>query len=289
MKSNNKHIKKESEKLDVFNIDPRTLGRPLNIAKANLTPNLHSIEDALAAAINAMVRRSDCHIELKSLSIEMKPKKPLHSAACFYQHTSHQGVCRLEVNHYLLTQLAEAFYGGKPSFSSEFSDVSQLRLNASEKRVQARLGAIALKQLDTNWRVLETSPAFETCCLHAQYEISIGELKGELSVSLDDNLLVALGESNKAATLSPEAINEKRNHQLRQVPVKLNAILAQQSMPLEQVAQLRVGDIITSDIKEIVEVSSGEQKLFLARVSEQSNHLVLHITDHINPTENFSS
>ncbi|GAL14354.1 hypothetical protein JCM19233_5366 [Vibrio astriarenae] len=113
MKSNNKHIKKESEKLDVFNIDPRTLGRPLNIAKANLTPNLHSIEDALAAAINAMVRRSDCHIELKSLSIEMKPTKPLHSAACFYQHTSHQGVCRLEVNHYLLTQLAEAFYGGK--------------------------------------------------------------------------------------------------------------------------------------------------------------------------------
>ncbi|MDN2479888.1 FliM/FliN family flagellar motor switch protein [Vibrio agarivorans] len=290
MKSNNKHIQKESEQLDVFNIDPRTLGRPLNIAKANLTPKLKSIEETLTMAINSMTRRCDSQVELKSIAVDMKPSVPLHTAPSFFSHSSHRGVCRLELSLHLLAQLAEAFYGGKPCFSAHASsNVTHLRLNASEKRVQTRLSSVVLNQIDANWSPLDNSPEFNTACLSVRFDIVIGELRGELSLQLDDELLIALGEPTKTTSYTSEEINDKRNHQLRQVPVKLNAVLAQQRMPLEQVAQLRVGDIITSDIKEIVEVSSGEQKLFLARISEQNNHLVLHITDHINQTENFSS
>ncbi|MDR9827872.1 FliM/FliN family flagellar motor switch protein [Vibrio sp. FNV 38] len=289
MKSNKTHIKKEIEQNDVFNIDPRTLGRPLNIAKANLTPKVKAIESTLSMAINSMTKRCDAQVTLNEICIDMTSPTSLHSSISYFSHSTHDGNCSVEISVALLTQLAEAFYGGKADFSKGDISAESQHLNASEKRVQTRLGAIALKELDPHWTLKAKSTAIEGCCMNAQFEISIGERKGQFNLALDDGLLIALGEPGKSSSLTPEEINQKRNHQLRQVPVRLNAVLAQQNMSLDQVAQLRVGDIIATDIKEMVEVSSGQQKLFLAQVSEQKNHLVLHITDHINQAENFSS
>ncbi len=274
----------------VFDIDPRTLGRPLNIARNNLISRIQNGRKSLVLAINSMTRRRDAKVHVREVSIEMQAPAPLHPTPVYFSHHQHQGLSMLEVTPNLLSPLADAFYGGNPSFSAEAeTDMSSIELNSSEQRVQARLSAVVLNQLDSAWHSPKQASPLESCCLHVQFDISIGDVHGALSMQLDDNLLIALGKPHNPITATPEEINERRSKQLRHVPVCLNAVLAQQTMSLDQVTQLKVGDIISADVQEIVEVSSGAQKLFLARVSEQNNHLVLQITDHINPAENFPS
>lgn len=290
MKSNttNQHTSPVTSDNDAFNIDPITLGRPLNIAKNNLTPKISRAEKALTVTLNAMTKRNDCRVRLCHLGLEMRTTEVSYQAPVHFTHERHGGDCMLEVSPALLTRLADAFYGGTPCFNTPAQESEGLLLlNASEQRVQARLAKVILQQLDTSWRENTHTAPLSSCCLNAHFELTVGEVVGKLSLQMDDELLIALGQASNTVELDPQELADRRHKQLCKIPVQLNAVLAQQTMSLEQVTQLKVGDIITSDIQEIVEVSAGAQKLYRARVSEQNNHLVLQITDHLNPAENF--
>ncbi|MCK6263372.1 FliM/FliN family flagellar motor switch protein [Vibrio sp. ZSDE26] len=286
IKTDNNKLKKESDNIVVHNIDTRTLGRPLNMARQNLIPLLNKSEEQLKLVINSMTRRNDTEVKISEVSIEMQPIAPLHHEPIYFSHNRNHGMSMVVVSGDLITQIADAFYGGAPSFESNDTH-SHPPLNSSEKRVQARLGATVLNQLSSEWQTVSTHEPLDSTTLHVLFTITIGDRVGQLSLQLDDHLLIHLGQPTAPIIRDVQEVEDRRNKHLQQVPVQLNAVLASQRISLNQVSKLKVGDIISADIKELVEVSSGAQKLFRARVSEQNNHLVLQITDHINPSENF--
>lgn len=286
IKTDNAKLKKESDNIIVHNIDTRTLGRPLNMARQNLIPLLNKSEEQLKLTINSMTRRNDTVVKIAEISIEMQSIPPIHNEPIYFSHNRNHGMSMIVVSDALITQIADAFYGGAPSFSLQDTAIRP-PLNSSEKRVQARLGATVLNQLSSEWQTVTPHSPLDTTTLHVVFNITIGESVGQLSMQIDDHLLIHLGQPTASVVRDPQEIEERRSKQLQQVPVQLNAVLASQKISLNQVSKLKVGDIISADIKELVDVSSGAQKLFKARVSEQNNHLVLQVTDHINPSENF--
>lgn len=286
IEKNREKIRKESSSSIVHNIDTRTLGRPLNMARQNLIPLLNKSEEQLKLTINSMTRRNDTDVKIAEVSIEMQPIPPIHNEPIYFSHNRNHGLSMIVATADLVSQIADAFYGGEPSFHHS-EETNHPPLNSSEQRVQARLGATVLNQLSSEWQTVTPHSSLDTTTLHVVFNITIGEKTGQLSVQLDDHLLIHLGQPTAPIIRDPSELEDRRSKQLQQVPVQLNAVLASQRISLNQVSKLKVGDIISTDIKELVEVSSGKQKLFLARVSEQNNHLVLQITDHINPSENF--
>ncbi|WP_166645483.1 FliM/FliN family flagellar motor switch protein [Photobacterium lutimaris] len=260
-----------------------------------------------------MTRRTDCHVKLLSYGLEvsyqeMKDREPI----CF-THNKYDGRCLVSFSQPLTHLIAEAFYGGTPTFSrhsavespqttdnvsdtessdsdveastTSVSDQPILLMNASEKRVQARLAATMLNQISHQWQVSTEHPTFSNGVLHAKFAIQIEDSYGEIHLHLDDDLLLQLTSQDIVTQVDPATVDNLRDMHLKQVPLRLNAVLSRQTLPLDQVINLRVGDIISTEIQEIVDVHAGTLPLYQAHVVERNGHLVLQVIDNITPQE----
>ena len=294
---------------NVFPIDIRSLGRPLNAAQQSLSPYISLSVKALEQTLNNMTRRSDCHVKLLSYGLdvsyqEIKDREPI----CF-SHNAFGGQCLVSISQPLTHLIAEAFYGGTPCFTvannvsngtaneiqgenniepNEEGTIEQTKvqpMNASEKRVQARLAATLLNEISHQWQVSNEQPAFSNGVLHAKFAIQIEQSYGEIHLHLDDDLLLQLTAKDVATQTEPTKVDNLREMHLKQVPLRLNAVLSRQTLALDQVINLKVGDIITTDIQEVVDVHAGTLPLYQAHVVERNGHLVLQVIDNITPQE----
>ncbi|MGR5065548.1 FliM/FliN family flagellar motor switch protein [Photobacterium sp. DNB22_13_2] len=300
---------------NVFPIDIRSLGRPLNAAQQSLSPYINQSVKMLEKTLNSMTRRSDCNVKLLSYGLdvsyqEIKDREPI----CF-THNKFDGQCLVSISQPLTHLIAEAFYGGTPSFalkdkaepsaitdadsdssakvesteakpvSAKASPAKTQPMNASEKRVQARLAATLLNQVSHQWQVSTEQPTFSNGVLHAKFAIQIEDSHGEIHLHLDDDLLLQLTAKDVVTQIDPAKVDSLRDMHLKQVPLRLNAVLSRQTLTLDQVINLNVGDIISTEIQEVVDVNAGTLPLYQAHVVERNGHLVLQVIDNITPQE----
>lgn len=296
---------------NVFPIDIRSLGRPLNAAQQSLSPYINQSVKVLEKTVNSMTRRMDCQVRLLSYGLEVnyqeiKDREPI----CFI-HNKYNGQCLVSISQSLIHLIAEAFYGGAPSFShqddtknhssnlaeagiepevikpaidSHSAELNQ-PMNASEKRVQARLAATLLNEVSHEWLVSTEHPTFNNGVLHAKFAIQIEDSHGEIHLHLDDGLLLQLTAQDVVTQIDPAKVDSLRDMHLKQVPLRLNAVLSRQTLTLDQVVNLNVGDIISTEIQEVVDVHAGTLPLYQAHVVERNGHLVLQVIDNITPQE----
>ncbi|MGF1682663.1 FliM/FliN family flagellar motor switch protein [Photobacterium minamisatsumaniensis] len=312
---------------NVFPIDIRSLGRPLNAAQQSLSPYFYQSEKVLEKAINNMTRRTDCSVTLISYGLEVTYHDNQNREPICFNHAQFSGQCLVNISQPLTHLIAEAFYGGTPCFShikkdvekapdlsdseedaslsatiahmlddntqsnayrpidSANSDLNAQPMNASEKRVQARIAATLLNQLSHEWQVSPEHGGFKNGVLSAIFSVQIEDAYGEIHLQLDDELLLQLTAKDVIKAPTPSQLNLRREMQLKQVPIRLNAVLSRQTLALDQVMKLKAGDIISTDIQEVVDVHAGTQALYQAHVVERNGHLVLQVVDTITPQE----
>ncbi|WEM42981.1 FliM/FliN family flagellar motor C-terminal domain-containing protein [Photobacterium sp. DA100] len=262
-----------------------------------------------------MTRRTDCHVKLLSYGLdvsyqEIKDREPI----CF-THNQFDGQCLISISQPLTHLIAEAFYGGTPDFShqgkAEATDIADGKteaaaenqaageepeasantvfkappMNASEKRVQARLAATLLNQISHQWQVSSEQVKFSNGVLHAKFAIQIEDSHGEIHLHLDDDLLLQLTAQDVVSQTEPAKVESLREMHLKQVPLRLSAVLSRQTLTLDQVINLNVGDIISTEIQEVVDVHAGTLPLYQAHIVERNGHLVLQVIDNITPQE----
>ncbi|MGR5142417.1 FliM/FliN family flagellar motor switch protein [Photobacterium sp. DNB23_23_1] len=296
---------------NVFPIDIRSLGRPLNAAQQSLSSYIYQAVKALEKMLNNMTRRADCHVKLLSYGLEVSYQEIKDREPICFTHNQYDGQCLVSISQPLTHLIAEAFYGGTPNFSHQNAAVpanitgvvtgeespdkatdatsapeNKIPLmNASEKRVQARLAATLLNQISHQWQVSTEHPAFNNGVLHAKFAIQIEDSHGEIHLHLDDDLLLQLTAQDVVTQIDPAKVDSLRDMHLKQVPLSLNAVLSRQTLTLDQVINLNVGDIISTEIQEVVDVNAGTLPLYQAHVVERNGHLVLQVIDNITPQE----
>ena len=294
---------------NVFPIDIRSLGRPLNAAQQSLSPYITQSVKALEQTLNNMTRRTDCHVKLLSYGLDVSYQEIKDREPITFSHNAFGGQCLVSISQPLTHLIAEAFYGGTPCFaatdnisndtaddmlgnndieSSDDGEVASTKvqpMNASEKRVQARLAATLLNEISHQWQVSNEQPTFSNGVLHAKFAIQIAQSYGEIHLHLDDDLLLQLTAKDVASQTEPTKVDDLREMHLKQVPLRLNAVLSRQTLALDQVINLKVGDIIATDIQEVVDVHAGTLPLYQAHIVERNGHLVLQVIDNITPQE----
>lgn len=294
---------------NVFPIDIRSLGRPLNAAQQSLSPYITQSVKALEQTLNNMTRRTDCHVKLLSYGLDVSYQEIKDREPITFSHNAFGGQCLVSISQPLTHLIAEAFYGGTPCFaatdnisndtaddmlgnndieSSDDGEVASTKvqpMNASEKRVQARLAATLLNEISHQWQVSNEQPAFSNGVLHAKFAIQIAQSYGEIHLHLDDDLLLQLTAKDVVSQTEPTKVDDLREMHLKQVPLRLNAVLSRQTLALDQVINLKVGDIIATDIQEVVDVHAGTLPLYQAHIVERNGHLVLQVIDNITPQE----
>ena len=294
---------------NVFPIDIRSLGRPLNAAQQSLSPYITQSVKALEQTLNNMTRRTDCHVKLLSYGLDVSYQEIKDREPITFSHNAFGGQCLVSISQPLTHLIAEAFYGGTPCFaatdnisndtaddmlgnndieSSDDGEVASTKvqpMNASEKRVQARLAATLLHEISHQWQVSNEQPAFSNGVLHAKFAIQIAQSYGEIHLHLDDDLLLQLTAKDVVSQTEPTKVDDLREMHLKQVPLRLNAVLSRQTLALDQVINLKVGDIIATDIQEVVDVHAGTLPLYQAHIVERNGHLVLQVIDNITPQE----
>ena len=286
---------------NVFPIDIRSLGRPLNAAQQSLSPYINQSVKALEQTLNNMTRRTDCQVKLLSYGLEVSYQEIKDREPICFTHNKHNGQCLVSISQSLIHLIAEAFYGGTPSFCHQVEttadseaiepviepDSSPLNqpMNASEKRVQARLAATMLNEVSHQWLVSTEQPTFNNGVLHATFAIQIEDSHGEIHLHLDDDLLLQLTAEDVVTKTDPAKVEHLRDTHLKQVPLRLNAVLSRQTLTLDQVVNLNAGDIISTEIQEVVDVHAGTLPLYQAHVVERNGHLVLQVIDNITPQE----
>lgn len=288
---------------NVFPIDIRSLGRPLNAAQQSLSPYIYQSVKVLEQTLNNMTRRTDCHVKLLSYGLEVSYQEIKDREPICFTHNQFDGQCLVSISQPMIHLIAEAFYGGTPRFSlqgktdpsdiagtavdslAEEENTSGKPMNASEKRVQARLAATLLNQISHQWQVSTEQPRFSNGVLHAKFAIQIEDSHGEIHLHLDDDLLLQLTAKDVVTQVEPAKIASLREMHLKQVPLRLNAVLSRQTLTLDQVISLNVGDIISTEIQEVIDVHAGTLPLYQAHVVERNGHLVLQVIDNITPQE----
>ncbi|AJR07780.1 hypothetical protein H744_2c1093 [Photobacterium gaetbulicola Gung47] len=300
---------------NVFPIDIRSLGRPLNAAQQSLSPYISQSVKVLEQTLNSMTRRTDCHVKLLSYGLEVSYQEIKDREPICFTHNQLDGQCLVSISQPLIHLIAEAFYGGTPDFShrdkAEPVDLADgntdavtedgianggpevsastvnnaVAMNASEKRVQARLAATLLNQISHQWQVSPEQATFGNGVLHAKFAIQIEDSHGEIHLHLDDDLLLQLTAQDVVTQTEPAKVESLREMHLKQVPLRLSAVLSRQTLTLDQVINLNVGDIISTEIQEVVDVHAGTLPLYQAHIVERNGHLVLQVIDNITPQE----
>lgn len=296
---------------NVFPIDIRSLGRPLNAAQQSLSPYINQSVKVLEQTLNNMTRRTDCQVKLLSYGLEVSYQEIKDREPICFTHNKYNGQCLVSISQSLIHLIAEAFYGGTPTFCHQeaansntsdlpdtdidaavghsgihsYSTVLNQPMNASEKRVQARLAATLLNEVSHQWQVSAEQPTFTNGVLHAKFAIQIEDSYGEIHLHLDDDLLLQLTAEDVVTKSDPALVDSLREAHLKQVPLRLGAVLSRQTLTLDQVVNLKVGDIISTEIQEVVDVHAGTLPLYQAHVVERNGHLVLQVIDNITPQE----
>lgn len=213
-------------------------------------------------------------IELQGVRVLDRCDEP---ASCIYQ--TELGRVGFTIDRRLLAEALESYYGGSGSTQADMPPIS-----ASEHRMRSRLG---MRIIEIFTRTIMSGNSFEELTEHEndyeqihweyiaefQFYCSATEDKHSLFIYLDETLVDALLSHLSHPTASQTSGNPKQS--IKQLPVRLDCVIAAAELPLAQVLGLQAGDILTLRPLERYEIMINQHTLFRGAIFEEGGALYL--------------
>jgi len=198
-------------------------------------------------------------------------------AECIYR--SALGKVGFSMDRALLTEVLECYYGGVCLPNQESPPISM-----SEQRMRSRLGidvaqifAQALLAGETFGDLKAWDNAYEDTqweyIAEFHYFSHITNKESSLFIYLDTELVDEL--TSRMASPAPTPTGLSPVNQIKNLPVRLNCVIAALQMPLAQALALRPGDIVMMRMRERCDVEINQQKLFRGALFEENGALFL--------------
>ncbi|QMV63227.1 FliM/FliN family flagellar motor switch protein [Pseudomonas berkeleyensis] len=215
-------------------------------------------------------------INLELLKVDVH-EQVQQEAECVYR--SPFGKVGFSMDRSLLTEALECYYGGTCLPNHEAPPIS-----TSEQRMRNRLG-VDVTQLFA--RSILAGSTFGKLEPHDNaYDEAVWEYVAEfhftshitgsqasIFIYLDTQLVDEL--TSRLTSPPPSAPVGSSLNQIRQLPVRLDCVVASLQMPLSQVLALRPGDILSMRLTERCDVQINQQKLFRGVIFEEEGSLFL--------------
>lgn len=220
------------------------------------------------------LRNYRINLELLKVEVhELAPREP----DCIYR--SPLGKVGFAIDRSLLTEALECYYGGTCLPSHEAPPVS-----TSEQRMRARLGmdvsqlfARSILAGETFGKLQTHDNAYDEAVWEyvAQFHFTshITGTQASILIYLDTDLVDEL--TSRLASPAPAQHGGTSLNQIRELPVRLDCVVASLQMPLAQVLALRPGDILPMRLLERCDVQINQQKLFRGAIFEDDGSLFL--------------
>lgn len=203
---------------------------------------------------------------------------------CFYR--SAFGKVGFSIDRLLLAEVLECYYGGNCIPSDEVLPVS-----TSEQRMRSRIG-IDIAQLFA--RSLLSGATFGNL---SDYDATYDEIEWEYVVEFTYTSHLTKNPSSFYLYLDTDVVDELTSRithpvvqpqvgnpaeQIKNLPVKLDCVIAQQEMTLAQVLSLSLNDIVMVRLSERCDVQINQQKIFRGAVFEDGGALFLTSLESVN-------
>jgi flagellar motor switch protein FliM len=196
---------------------------------------------------------------------------------CMYQ--CDLGKVGFAMDRTLLTEVLECYYGGVCLPNQDTPPVS-----VSEQRMRSRLGidvaqifAQGLLAGDTFGDLHAIENTYEELqweyVAEFQYYSHITHKQASIFIYLDTHLVDEL--TTRMNPPLPASASSDPVQQIKNLPVRLNCVIAALQMPLSQVLTLKAGDIVMMRMRERCDVEINQQKLFRGALFEDDGALFL--------------
>jgi flagellar motor switch protein FliM len=214
------------------------------------------------------------NIELHKVLVHEQREQP---AECIYR--SSLGKVGFAIDRALLTAALECYYGGTSFPSPDMPPIS-----TSEQRLRSRLG-IDIAQIfarsilagATFGELVPYENAYDETqweyIAEFQYSSHTGDQHSSIFIYMDTQLVDELTSRLSSPTATQSGGNPVEH--IKQLPVQLNCIVAALQMPLSQVLELRLNDIVMIRLRERCDVEINQQKLFRGTIFEEDGALLL--------------
>lgn len=220
------------------------------------------------------LRNYRINLELNKVAVHEQRDEP---AECIYR--SPLGKVGFSIDRPLLTEALECYYGGTSLPSHDSPPIS-----TSEQRMRSRLGIdiaqIFARSILAGATFGELTP-YENAYVETvweyvaefQYVSHITATQSSIFIYLDTQLVDEL--TSRLANPSTTQLSGNPIDQIKHLPVHLDCVIASMQMPLSQVLNLRLGDILMVRLLERCDVQINQQKLFRGAVFEEDGSLFL--------------
>ena len=250
-----------------------------------------SLNNELAAALRQLLNLGSLDVSVGPWRADAPAQPHNHWLAAIRNGEAEDPVL-LAMDNRCLYSLSELFFGGDPAQLSD-SQLKDRPLADTERRLVNRIfnallalvcPALSLDLDDWQSQWLDYPP--QTSSQQALWsEIRLGN--GDAwQVSLACGWPLALdGHHPKGTGEAPADQAERLRHNLQAVTVRLKANLASLTLNLEDLAQLREGDILPMELDSLVTASAGSAPCLRGEVCEHGDRLALRIRDFIGDAE----
>lgn len=199
------------------------------------------------------------------------------AAECIYR--SALGKVGFSIDRALLTEALECYYGGTSLPSHDTPPIS-----TSEQRMRSRLGIdiaqIFARSILAGATFGDLKP-YENAYVETlweyiaefQYTSHITGVSSSIFIYLDTHLVDEL--TSRLTHPSTSQLIGNPVEQIKHLPVQLDCVIASMQMPLSQVLDLRLGDILMVRLLERCDVQINQQKLFRGAILEDDGSLLL--------------
>ncbi|MBC9249825.1 hypothetical protein A9179_06005 [Pseudomonas alcaligenes] len=215
--------------------------------------------------INLELHKVDVHEERES------------APECIYKASL--GKVGFAIDRPLLTEALECYYGGTGLPSHE-----QTPISTSEQRMRQRLG-MDITQIFA--RSLLSGSTFGPLSNHDNdfdqavweyvaeftYTSHLSGTQSSIYLYLDNQLVDEL--TTRLTGPAGSSLSGNPAHHIQHLPVRLECVVAALQMPLAQVLELRLGDILMVRLLERSEVRVNQQRLFRGSIFEDDGSLFL--------------
>lgn len=244
------------------------LGKPIHIIKDELANILSNSLLGLTDQIQKWVKTHELTMSVTSIDFQ-SPKQGQHAA--FTVAHNDGGMMNFRCSAPLLIVLADRFYH---SSVNRLNSAKSQTITTSDLRLQERIGRLFSAQIapENMWQACDNSLS-DDIGLVIQLSVTCEETIGDIIICIDSALIQTL---TSVIGLQPTSeLNALFSQQLESTKVKLNTVLCERQMPLDQVLQLKPGDIFDIDLLQSSPISIGQEHLFNGHVAEQNGQLVL--------------
>lgn len=220
------------------------------------------------------LRNYRINLELNKVVVHEQRNEP---AECVYR--SPLGKIGFSIHRPLLSEALECYYGGTSLPSHESHPIS-----TSEQRMRSRLG-IDIAQIFA--RSILAGATFGVLAPYENaYDETVWEYVAELQfvshitatqssifIYLDTQLVDEL--TSRLANTSTAQLSGNPIDQIKNLPVHLDCVITSMQIPMSQLLNLGLGDILMVRLLERCDVQINQQKLFRGAVFEQDGSLFL--------------